>query len=67
LREAQEQVNPVSAPSMVNLSLNKGQDPEVWITESEVVYVSFDNMVSSISENQFMIHLLNNLPTECNL
>jgi hypothetical protein len=52
---------------MVNLSLNKGQDPEVWITESEVVYVSFDNMVSSISENQFMIHLLNNLPTECNL
>jgi hypothetical protein len=59
---------PVSTPSMVKLekhfrelSLKKGQDPEVWITELEDLCIKLENMGSFISENQFMIHILNNL------
>ena len=59
---------PVSDPSMVKLdkqfresSLKKGQYPEVWITELEDLCVRLDDMGSSISENQFMIHVLSNL------
>jgi hypothetical protein len=44
--------------------MNKGQNPELWITELEEFCVSLDDMVLSISENQFMIHLLKDLPTE---
>jgi hypothetical protein len=65
---------PVSAPSMLKLdkqyrdsSLKKGQDPEVWITELEYFRVRLDDMGSRISENQFMIHVFNSLPTEYNL
>jgi hypothetical protein len=66
--------DPVSAPSMIKLdkqfrdsSLNKGQDHEVWKTDVENSHFRIDDMVSSISENQFMIHVLNNLPTEYDL
>jgi hypothetical protein len=59
---------PVSAPSMVKLekkfrelSLKKGQDPEIWITELEDLRVKLENMGSCITENQFMIHILNKL------
>jgi hypothetical protein len=48
-------------------SLKKGQDPEIWITELEDYRARLDDMGSSISENQFMIHVLNNVPTEYNL
>ena len=65
---------PVSAPSMVKLdkqfrdsSLKKGQDPEVWITNLEDIRVRLDDMGSSISENQFMIHVLNNLTQDYEL
>ena len=65
---------PISAPSMVKLekqfrelSLKKGQDPEVWITELEDLRVRLEVMDSSISENQFMIHILNNLTTDYEL
>jgi hypothetical protein len=65
---------PISSPSVVKLdkqfrysSLKKGQDPEVWITELEDYRVSLSDMGSNISENQFMIHVLNNLPTEYDL
>jgi hypothetical protein len=47
---------PLSTLSTVNLdkqfrdsSLKKGQDPEVWITESEEFCISLDDMVLSIS------------------
>jgi hypothetical protein len=43
-------------------SLKKYQDPEVWMTELEEFRVRLDDMGSRISENQFMIHVLNNLP-----
>jgi gag-polypeptide of LTR copia-type len=65
---------PVSAPSMVKLdkqfrelTLKKGQDPEVWITEFEDICVRLDAMGSSIPENQFMIHVLNNLTADYDL
>ena len=65
---------PVSAPSMVKLdkqfrelTLKKGQDPEVWITELEDIRVRLDDMGSSIPENQFMIHVLNNLTADYDL
>jgi hypothetical protein len=64
----------VSAPSMVkldkqfrDLSLKKGQDPDVWITELECIRVRLDDMGSSISKNQCMAHALNNLPTDYDL
>jgi gag-polypeptide of LTR copia-type len=65
---------PVSAPSMVKLdkqfrklTLNKGQDPKVWIIELEDTCVKFDDIGSSIPENQFMIHILNNLTADSDL
>jgi hypothetical protein len=49
------------------LSLKKGQDPEVWITALEDLRVKFENMGSCITENQFMIHILNNLTLDNDL
>jgi hypothetical protein len=46
------------------LSLKKGQDPEVWIKESEDLCVKLENMGSCITENQFMIHILSNLNSD---
>ena len=49
---------PISAPSLVKLekqfrelSLKKGQDPEIWITDLEYLRVRLEAMDSSISEN----------------
>ena len=65
---------PVSAPTLVKLekqfrelSLKKGQDPEIWIMELEDLRVRLETMQSSISENQFMIHILNNLTSDYEL
>jgi hypothetical protein len=65
---------PVSAPSMMKLekhfrelSLKKGQDPEVWITELEYLCVKLENMGSCSTENQFMIHILHNLTSDYDL
>jgi hypothetical protein len=49
------------------LSIKKGQDPEVWITELEDICVRLDDMGSSIPENHFMIHISNNLTAEYDL
>jgi hypothetical protein len=58
---------PISVPYMVKLdkqfrysSQRKGQDSETWITELEDFCVRLDDLGSSISENQFMIHAMNN-------
>jgi hypothetical protein len=48
-------------------SLKKGQDPEVWITDLEDILVRLDDLGSSILENQFMIHILNNLTADYDL
>jgi gag-polypeptide of LTR copia-type len=49
------------------LSLKEGENPEVWITELEDLRVRLEAMDSSISENQFMIHILNNLNSDYEL
>jgi hypothetical protein len=61
--DGKNKYEPVSAPSMVKLekqfrelSLKKGQDPEVWITALEDLCIKLENMGSCIIENQFMIH-----------
>jgi gag-polypeptide of LTR copia-type len=65
---------PVSAPTLVKLekqfrelSFKKGQDPETWITELEDLCARLETMESSILENQFIIHILNNLTSEYEL
>jgi hypothetical protein len=65
---------PVSVPSMVKiekkfreLSFKKDQDQDVWITELEDFCVNLENMGSCITENQFMIHILNNLTSDYDL
>jgi hypothetical protein len=45
----------------------KGKDPEVWITELEDLCVKLENMDSCITENQFMIHILNDLTSDYDL
>jgi gag-polypeptide of LTR copia-type/Zinc knuckle len=45
------------------LFLKKGENPEVWITELEDLRIRLEDMGSIISDNQFMIHILNNLTT----
>jgi hypothetical protein len=61
----------MSAPSMVKLDqhsgLKKGEDPEVWITHLEDICVRHEDMGSGIWERQFMIHVLNNLSSICDL
>jgi Zinc knuckle len=42
-------------------------DPEVWNTELEYLCVRLEDMGSSISDNQFMIHMLNNLTSDYEL
>jgi gag-polypeptide of LTR copia-type len=65
---------PVAAPTLMklekqfrDLSLKKGQDLEIWITELEDLRVRLETMDFSISENQLMIHILNNLTTDYTL
>ena len=65
---------PVSAPTLVKLekqfrelSLKKVQDPETWITELEDLSVRIETIESRILENQFMIHILNNLTSDYEL
>ena len=65
---------PISAPSLVKLekqfrelSLKRGEDPKVWITQLEDLCCRLEAMDSIISDNQFMIHILNNLTSEYDL
>jgi gag-polypeptide of LTR copia-type len=62
---------PVSATSMVKLekhfrtlSLKKGESPEVWIPELDDLRIRLEDMGSTISDNQFMIYVLNNLTSD---
>jgi gag-polypeptide of LTR copia-type len=65
---------PVSAPSMIKLekqfrtlSLKKSENPEVWITELEDLRIRLGDIGSTILDNQFMIHVLNNLTMDYDL
>jgi hypothetical protein len=59
---------PSSAPSLVKIekqfrqcSLNKGQDLDIWISELEDYQMRLDELGSSISDNQFILHILINM------
>jgi gag-polypeptide of LTR copia-type len=47
--------------------LKKGEDPDVWITQLEDISVRLEEMGLEISEKKFMIHVLNNLPSDYDL
>jgi gag-polypeptide of LTR copia-type len=62
------------APSMVKLdkqfrdsSLKKGKEPKVWITQLEEISIRLGEMGLEILEQQFMIHVLNDLPPDYDL
>ena len=40
------------------------QDPDKWITELEELRADLARMKSNISDEDFLIHILNNLPEE---
>jgi hypothetical protein len=63
-----------SAPSLVKMekqfrqsALKKGQDPDIWITELEDYRMKLDELGSRISENQFILHILNNMTANYDL
>jgi hypothetical protein len=65
---------PSSAPSLVKLekllhqwSLKKVQDPDIWITELEDYRMRLEELGSSISDNQFILHILNNMTDDYDL
>jgi hypothetical protein len=65
---------PSSAPSLVKLekqfrqcSLKKGQDPDIWITELVDYRMRLEELGSSISDNQFILHILNNMTDDYDL
>jgi len=65
---------PTSAPSLVKLekqfrqcALKKGQDPDIWITELEDYRMRLEELGSSISDNQFILHILNNMTDDYEL
>ena len=47
--------------------MKKGHDTETWITELEDLCVRLEATESSVSENQCMIHILNNLTSDYEL
>jgi hypothetical protein len=65
---------PSSAPSLVKLekqfcpcSLKKGQDPDIWITEFEDYQMRLEELRLSISDNQYILHILNNMTDDYDL
>jgi hypothetical protein len=47
--------------------LKKGQDPNIWITELEYYRMRLEELGSSISDNQFILHILNNMTEDYDL
>jgi hypothetical protein len=65
---------PSSTPSLVKLekqfhqcSLKKGQDPDIWINELKDYRMRLDELGLSISDNQFILHILNNMKDDYDL
>jgi hypothetical protein len=47
--------------------LKKGQDSDIWITELEDYRIKLDELGSSIFDNQFILHILNNMTANYDL
>lgn len=65
---------PTTAPSLVKLErqfrqskLKLKSDPDAWITELEDMRLRLEDMGSTISDDQFYIHILNNLSSDYEL
>jgi hypothetical protein len=65
---------PSSAASLVKLekqfrqcSLKKGQDPDIWITELKDYRMRLEELGSRISDNQFILYILNNMTEDYDL
>jgi hypothetical protein len=65
---------PSSGPSFVKLkkqfrqcSLKKGQDTDIWITELDDYRMRLEELGSRISDNQFILHILNNMTDDYDL
>jgi hypothetical protein len=63
-----------SVPSWVILekqflqfSLKKGQDLEIWIAEFDDYRMRLEELGSSLSDNQFILHILNNMTDDYDL
>jgi hypothetical protein len=65
---------PISSLSLVKTErlfihscLCKNEDPDAWITNLEELRMKLKDMGSAITDDQFMIHVLNNPTNGCNL
>jgi hypothetical protein len=65
---------PSSAPSLVKLekqfrqcSLKKEQDPDIWITDLDDYRMRLEELGSSISDHQLILHILNNMTDDNDL
>ena len=45
-------------------SLTRNEDPDAWITTLEELRMKLEDMGSIMTDDQFMIHVLNNLTTD---
>jgi hypothetical protein len=66
--------DPVSAPSLVKTErlfreckLGKDEDPETWITKLEDLRLKFEVMRSFMTDDQFMVQVLNSLTNDYKL
>ena len=44
--------------------MDRKRDPDDWIHELDIVRTQLEEMGHAISDEVFIIHILNNLPTE---
>jgi gag-polypeptide of LTR copia-type len=65
---------PTSAPSLVKRerlfrqsSLTRNEDPDAWISTLEELRTKLEDMGSIMTDDQFLIHVLNNLTTDYEL
>ena len=65
---------PSSDPSLVKMekqfrqcALKKGQDPDIWVMELKDYKMKLEEIGSSISDNQFILHILNNMTADYHL
>jgi gag-polypeptide of LTR copia-type len=63
--------DPISVPWLVKTErtfreskLSKDEDPDVWITNLEDLLIKLEVMGSSMTDEQFMIQILNSLTEE---
>jgi hypothetical protein len=48
-------------------ALKKGQEPEFWLTDLGDYRMKLEELGSSITDNQFMIHIINSMHSDYDL